>query len=293
MDNNFSSCTTVTFEALEHLSEDLCDFLDSYFDVSALNYTDDGKEEYVGYAPIDFDQTDLEQTARKANVLLPTYTLERLENKNWLTENVIKFDPIETSDFCIYGIHEKQAPKTRKHLLKIYAATAFGSGHQTTKGCLEAIGFLNKKRIFPQKILDIGTGSGILSLACAKIWQDHTPQITAVDIDPESVRVATQNAFDNRLEAFLSIAQSNGYQSDLVKKNAPYDLIMANILARPLIEMAPDLAKHLRPNGYCILSGFVADQVDWVLEAHQKEGLTTITEFRGDDWYAVLMEKKS
>lgn len=292
MNNNLSSCTIITFEALETMSEDLVFFLDEYFDVTACNYTDDGKEEYVGYAGLDFDEAEFLNSAKILNLTLPDYKIEILKNKNWLTENVIKFDPIETEDFLIYGVHEKKAPVTQKPAIKIYAATAFGSGHQTTKSCLNAISDLNKMKAKHHRILDMGTGSGILALACAKIWQQDNPLITAVDIDDESVRVTTQNAFDNKLEQFLNVMQSDGYNSEIVHKNAPYDIILSNILARPLIEMAPFLYKHLNIGGYCVLSGFVDDQVDWVLDAHKQQGLHLVKTYNIDNWHALLMEKK-
>ena len=292
MNNNLSSCTIVTFEPLETVPEDLSSFLDEYFDVTACNYTDDGQEEYVGYAGLDFDETNFIATAHNMAIKLPEYKIEILKNKNWLTENVIKFAPIETDDFLIYGIHETTAPITDKPSIKIYAATAFGSGHQTTKSCLNAISDLNKLNAKHNSILDMGTGSGILALACAKIWCADNPLITAVDIDDESVRVTSQNAFDNNLEQFLNVAQSDGYNSELIAQNAPYDIILSNILARPLIEMAPHLYKHLKKGGYCILSGFVTDQIDWVLNAHKTLGLSLVKTYNIDNWYALLMEKK-
>ncbi len=292
MNNNLSSCTIITFEPVETISEELAFFLDEYFDVTACNYTDDGKEEYVGYAGLDFDETNFIKSAENMAITLPSYKIEVLKNKNWLTENVIKFDPIETDDFLIYGIHEDKAPVTSKPSIKIYAATAFGSGHQTTKSCLNAISDLNKLNVRHDKILDMGTGSGILALACAKVWGKNNPFIVAVDIDDESVKVTTQNAFDNNLEQFLSVAQSDGYNSELVTKNAPYDIILSNILARPLIEMAPCLYQNLKKGGYCVLSGFVTDQVDWVVNEHIKQGLSPVKKYNIDNWFAVLMEKK-
>lgn len=292
MNNNLSSCTIVTFEALENISEELAFFLDEYFDVTACNYTDDGKEEYVGYAGLNFNEPNFISSAKNMGLVLPSYKIEVLKNKNWLTENVIKFDPIETDDFLIYGIHEQQAPVTNKPSIKIYAATAFGSGHQTTKSCLNAISDLNKLNVSHNNILDMGTGSGILALACAKIWASDNLLVTAVDIDEESVRVTTQNAFDNGLEKFLNVAQSDGYNSKLITQNAPYDIILSNILARPLIEMAPNLYKNLKKGGYCILSGFVTDQVEWVINEHIKQGLSVVKKYNIDNWFAVLMEKK-
>ena len=293
MNNNFSSCILVKFAPQLTTPPELADFLDEYFGVTACNYTDDGMEEYVGYADTSFKVENLTAAAKAQNISLPPFTAEKLENKNWLTANVIKFAPVKVADFCIYGVHELHAPETDKLAIKIYAATAFGSSHQTTRCCLQAISDLNALHAPHQKILDIGTGSGILSLACAKLWAKDNPQIIAGDIDIEAVNVTAQNAFDNNLEQFLQVTQSDGYQAELITQNAPYDIIMANILARPLIEMAPNLAENLKTGGYCILSGFVEDQIDWVVSAHQKEGLSLVKTYQIDNWRAVIMEKQA
>ena len=92
---------------------------------------------------------------------------------------------------------------------------------------------------------------------------------------------------------FITAGVSNGYQSELVSKNAPYDIIFANILARPLIEMAPDLAQNLKSGGFCILSGFVGDQENWVIKAHEEQGLSLVKIYEMDNWRAALMEKKA
>lgn len=291
MNNNPGSCILIKFAPTDVTPQDLADFLDSFFEVTACNYTDNGQEEYVGYANADLTDEALIQAARQNGIKLPPYKKEQLESKNWLTENVIKFDPIEAGDFVIYGVHEQQPPQTAKKTLKIYAATAFGDGHQTTRSCLQAVSDLNAAGFTPSKILDMGTGSGILALACAKLWRDEAPAIVAVDIDEEAVRVTKCNAADNGLENLLQIGQSDGYRSALVKNNAPYDLIIANILARPLIEMAPDLSSHLRPGGYCILSGFIDDQVGWVTDAHHDCGLQIVKVYDMDHWHAALMQK--
>lgn len=123
-------------------------------------------------------------------------------------------------------------------------------------------------------ILDVGTGSGILSLAAARLWRE-TAQITAVDIDEEAVIVTRGNAEDNGLEKFITAGVSNGYQSELVSKNAPYDIIFANILARPLIEMAPALAQNLKPGGFAFCPA---------LSATKKTGSSKRTKNRGFLW---------
>lgn len=288
--NSSGCCWLVNFTPVETLDESLSEFLEEYFDVVACNYTDDGLEQYTAYKSLSFSEENFKETAQSQNIKLLPYTIEFLESKNWLKDNVIEFAPVEIEEFLIYGIHEKEAPKTDKLAIRIYAATAFGSEHQTTKSCLKAISELNKLNAKHNNILDMGTGSGILSLGCAKLWGNST-KITAVDIDEEAIWVTRQNALDNGLEKLITAEVSNGYQSDLVKNNAPYDIILANILARPLIDMAADLYKHLKTGGYCILSGFVGEQEDWVIDAHQELGLKLIKVYEIDNWRAALMEK--
>ena len=338
------SCWLVKFTPQEYIAETISEFFDEYFDVVAVNYTDDGLEEYVGYKDNSFNEKEFIAYANNYNITLPEYKIEFLESKNWLKENVIKFAPVNVEEFTIYGIHENNIPQDGKLNLRIYAATAFGSEHQTTKSCLKAISDYNKIRCkhsstgicsqdstSPNKqdidfgennvsksrsteaertisvrehsstgicsqdstkinILDMGTGSGILSLASAKMWKDNC-KIIAVDIDEEAVMVTKQNAIDNELDKYISASVSNGYQSETVTNNAPYDLILANILARPLIEMASSLYNSLKVGGYCILSGFVEEQEEWVIKSHTDLGLKLIKMYKLDNWRAALLEK--
>ena len=105
------------------------------------------------------------------------------------------------------------------------------------------------------------------------------------------MRVAQQTAADNGVEKQISAALSDGYQSELVQKNAPYDVIFANILARPLIAMAPDMAKSLKKGGYAVISGFIDDQVDWVVGEHEKQGLKLVKLYEKENWRVALLEK--
>ena len=284
------SCWLIKFKPQESMDELTSEFFDDYFDVVAVNYTDSGLEEYVGYKN-KFDEADFIKAAMCRNITPPEHTAEFLESRNWLKENIIKFAPVNVAEFTIYGIHEQNIPDDGRLILKIYAATAFGSEHQTTKSCLQALSDCNQMTHPEQlNILDMGTGSGILSLAAAKLWQNHC-HITAVDIDEEAVLVTRQNAVDNNLEKAITAEVSDGYQSKLVKDNAPYDLILANILARPLINMAPDLYKSLKFGGYCILSGFVDNQAQWVIGEHTKLGLSLKKIYKSDNWRAALLEK--
>ena len=286
-----SSCWQVSFHPEENLPEGFENFLDEYFEVNACNYQDEGPDEYVGYKSGEFREEDMLSFAQKLGIKLPPYQITFLESSNWLKDYVIKFSPFTTEDFMIYGIHETKAPQTDKIPLQIYAATAFGSDHQTTRSCLQAISDLYHQGFAPCSILDIGTGSGILSLASAKLWQDSC-KILAVDIDEEAVWVTRQNAENNNLSSLIQAEISDGFINPLIKQKAPYDLILANILARPLIEMSVSISNHLKTKGYVILSGFVEDQENWVIQSFEKTGMKLIKLYKQDNWRAALMQKE-
>lgn len=279
----------VIFSPQKQTSAAFAEFTESYFEVIACNYCENG-EEYVGYASAPIDEKQLQQAAEQAGITLPPYQIQFLPATNWLTKNVIKFPPLVTEKFFIYGAHEDTPPVTSKLALRIYAATAFGSGqHQTTRSCLRLLEKLFARGISANKILDMGCGSGILALSALKLWDKATA--CAADIDEEAVIVTLQNAADNGLSDRIRAAAGNGCNNPAVSQMAPYDLIFSNILARPLIEMAPALAAHLIPGGFAVLSGFVDDQTDWVLDAYRKQGLHLAETIADDNWRAVLVEK--
>lgn len=290
MSNNSGSCKIAKFEPTKEIDETLQAFADDFFEVTSIDYTDDGLEQLVGYLRQDAKEEDLVAAAKAQGVNLPPYTWDLLQSDDWLTENVMNFAPLEEAEFFICSINDNTPLPKDKLGLKVYAATAFGSEHQTTRGCLDALSDINKlSGNEPQKILDVGTGSGILALAAAKLWKNA--QIAAVDIDDEAVRVAKQNAIDNKVEKQIEADLSDGYQSNLVQKNAPYDVILANILARPLIAMAPDMAKSLKKGGYAVISGFIDEQVDWVVGEHEKQGLKLVKLYEKENWRVALLEK--
>lgn len=289
MSNNAGSCQIVKFQPVSEVPEDLQNFAEEFFEVVANDYTDDGLEQLVGYLRNSVSERDMLNAARNFGVNLPEYTIEKLQSNDWLADNVIKFAPLEVAEFLVYGIHEKNVDTKGKIGVRVYAATAFGSEHQTTKCCLQGISDINKTIGSAKKILDVGTGSGILSIAAAKIWKNA--QIVAVDIDDESVEVAKQNAIDNGVEKQMTVAYSDGYSSAIVQQNAPYDVILANILARPLIAMAKDMAENLKIGGYAVISGFIDEQVDWVVGEHQKFGLELQKVYEMDNWRAALLKR--
>lgn len=289
MSNNSGSCQIVKFTPTAEVSENLQNFAEDFFEVVANDYTDDGLEQLVGYLRNSVSVADMINAAQNAGIELPDYNIEQLHSDDWLTENVIKFAPLEVEEFLVYGVHEKNIDTNNKIGIKVYAATAFGSEHQTTKCCLRGISDINKLSSDNKKVLDVGTGSGILSIAAAKLWKNA--QIVAVDIDNESVEVAKQNAIDNGVEKQIMVAYSDGYSSKIVQQNVPYDVVLANILARPLIAMAGDMFNSLKPGGYAVISGFVDEQVDWVVGEHQKYGLELQKIYEMDNWRAALLKR--
>ncbi len=225
---------------------------------------------------------DIEIAAKSAGIPVPDYTVQKMPDKDWLRESLKSFQPVTVGPYYIYGSHITRTPPADKIALEIDAATAFGSGeHQTTQGCLTALSEWDHP---VQRALDMGCGSGILSMAYAKTF--HAP-IDAVDIDPESVSKAMENARLNGLDQYLTVWQSDGYNG----VSGTYDLVFANILARPLIEMAPDLYRHLRVGGTAFLSGFLYGQESWVLRAHKQAGLTFVKKYRINGWSTLVVRK--
>ena len=268
MHNPGKSCKLIKFSPLASLPEAEAEFLEETFDVVAVNYTDDGLEEYVGYAPLDFDAEDFRRRVAAHGLKLPLFCEETLESKNWLKENVIKFAPFEIGAFMVYGIHEAACPPTEKIPVQVYAATAFGSEHQTTKMCLSLISRLYEDFPTPKKILDMGTGSGA-----------------------EAVDVAASNAVTNGVEKNIAAILSDGYANPAIAAAAPYDLIFANILANPLREMSAAAYANLRPGGCYLISGFIDNQENDIIEHHLQTDFKLLQTCRIENWRAALLQK--
>ena len=231
-------------------------------------------------------KASLEVAATLSGCPVPEPEIKNIPPKNWLKESLISFKPVEAGRYYIYGSHIKDAPPDDKIALCIDAATAFGSGeHFTTKGCLTAMDELAKS-VRPQKVLDMGCGSGILGLAAARTFRCP---VFATDIDAEAVRVTRQNAEKNGVADLMTVWRGNGYKPVIVRQNAPYDLVFSNILARPLTQMAKDLARDLAQNGLAVLSGLLVEQEDWVLAAHRAVGLDLKKRYRLEGWSTLVV----
>lgn len=222
----------------------------------------------------------------------PVLHIEHEAPRNWLAENLQAFPPIRAGRFFVHGSHWTEPPPAGSVPLLVDAATAFGSGeHQSTYGCLLALdGFA--KRNHPLKVgfgraLDMGCGSGILALAMAKRWR---VPVIATDIDEESVRVTRFNAQRNGVAELVTAFPGDGFKSRGVKDGAPYDVICANILARPLCAMARDLARSLAPHGRVVLAGLLQRQESMVLAAYRAQGLRLERRIELDPWVTLVLK---
>ncbi len=223
--------------------------------------------------------------------LLRGFKIEPLDaNRDWLAESYRALPPLTIGSFFIYGSHYDGEKPVGKIPLLIEAATAFGSGeHGTTSQCMLAIEHVKNGGFAPRNILDMGCGSGILAAVAAKLWPDVT--VHAADNDPECVRVTDIHIQTNNISNVISY-RSEGYEPQSpVWKDAPYDFIIANILAGPLIEMAAEQSKALASGGYLILSGTLKEQAERVLGAYTPCGFSLIKEFPCDEWMTLLLRK--
>jgi ribosomal protein L11 methyltransferase len=217
-----------------------------------------------------------------------TATIDKLPQKNWVLVSRKGLPPIKAGPFFIHGEHDRDKRPSRGIVLEIDAGVAFGTGrHETTMGCLKALLRLKKTHKF-KRILDVGTGTGILAFAA---WHLFGQKVIAGDNDKDAVRVAKENAEINGLKKHIRILLSDGYKAKPIRDHAPYDLITANILANPLIALAPSLARNLARNGRAVLSGLLNEQAKDVLAAHQAVGLELDFRLRLGDWSVLVLKK--
>jgi ribosomal protein L11 methyltransferase len=214
-------------------------------------------------------------------------TTSPVEQRDWLAENRAAFPPLHIGRFWVYGSHVTTPRPAASLPLLIEATLAFGSGtHPTTEGCLRAMQMI--RRITPRRVLDLGCGSAILAMAASRL--QPSCQTIAADNDPIAVRVAARNRAQNAIApAKMRLALSQGLGSRIVRNHAPYDLVLANILAGPLCRMAPDLAPRLAKGGWLILSGILNGQATAVEVAYRQQRLRVWHRIQIGDWKTIIM----
>lgn len=219
------------------------------------------------------------------------WTIEAVpQDIDWLEHSYKQFPAFAIGDFFVYGSHHDGAVPDDKLGLQIDAATAFGSGeHGTTEGCLRAMIDLEAQGVCPWNILDMGTGSGILAIGAYKLWK--TP-VLAIDNDPESIAVTKRHAQANNVKLSadqLSCLVNEGFEGQKVQKRGPFDLIIANILAGPLMTMVTDLVETCDDGCYVILSGILQTQAKDVIKTYKAQGLVLKKTYDIGEWSTLLM----
>jgi ribosomal protein L11 methyltransferase len=234
-------------------------------------------------------QARMAAAAVAAGIEPPGYSVEPLAEIDWVAESQRGLPAVRAGRFFLHGSHvEGPAPAGAIPLL-VEANAAFGTGHhESTFGCLLALSRLAKQRRF-HRILDMGAGSGVLAMAAAKLWR---VPVLAVEMDRPSVQVAGANARINGLGAAITFLEAAGYRHSLVSRRGPYELIVANILAEPLIAMAGDLRRHLAPGGYAVLAGLMAAQKKGVVARHRAVGLRLVETLAFGDWVTLVLRRR-
>jgi ribosomal protein L11 methyltransferase len=217
--------------------------------------------------------------------------VEQLGEADWVTMSQAGLQPIRAGRFYVHTpIYRSVPPGTIP--FEIDASLAFGTGqHATTAGCLEALDELERSGARSANIADIGTGTGLLAFAALALWPEA--KCLATDIDAVALEVAEDNAAINHVKlghgtGELLLAVADGMDSPMLAARAPFDLIIANILAGPLIDLAPDFVKALAPNGTVVLAGLLGTQADGVIQAYEQQGMTLRDRGSGE-WPVVVL----
>jgi ribosomal protein L11 methyltransferase len=206
---------------------------------------------------------------------------------DWVAEALKHHQPVRAGRFYVYGSHHRR-PALGRHAIRIDAGMAFGTGqHATTAGCLRALDMLARRRPV-RNPLDVGSGSGILAMAMAKAWP---VRVLASDIDPEAVRVAAGNSRENGVGGRVRTVTASGLRHPAIRERAPFDLIAANILAKPLVALAADLTGALAPGGVLVLSGFLRRQEAGVFAAYRNRGMRLLRRLPVGEWVTLALEK--
>jgi ribosomal protein L11 methyltransferase len=222
--------------------------------------------------------------------------IEPLGDEDWLRMSQRELEPILAGRFCVHTSEHCSEVPANAVALQIDAGRAFGTGHhETTTGCLIALDRLREAGIAVASLADIGTGTGLLAFAALRLWPEA--KAIASDIDPVSIEVAEANAAINGITlgtgvGELELIAAPGLAHERLQARAPYDLVVANILAGPLIDLAPAIAAAMAPGGRLILAGLLAVQAEAVAGAYRRQGLGMAFAIERGDWPTLVMRKR-
>ena len=222
--------------------------------------------------------------------VVESIVFDTVEAKDWVKASLEDLVPVPAGRFVVHGRHDRERIAPNKIGIEIEAALAFGTGHHgTTRGCLLLLDDVLKAHR-PKRVLDLGTGTGVLAIATAKALRVN---VLASDIDPLAVRVARDNARLNGTGDLVGTIQATGFSAPEFAKHGPFDLVLANILANPLRQMATQMARHLAPSAPVILSGLLPHQAQSVIAAYRARGLVLKRHLQIEGWSSLLMQRVS
>ncbi len=213
---------------------------------------------------------------------------EPLPDQDWIRASYEGLPPVRAGRFFLYGAHDQGKILHGVIPIRVEAGQSFGTGHhESTALCLTALS-QRARRTRHKKILDLGCGTGVLSIAAAKLWHQN---VIATDIDPIAIETTRANAKMNEVAPYITTGIADGTDHPLIRAGAPFDLILANILAGPLTKLAPGITKALAPNGLVVLSGLLRWQKNLVLSFYRAQGLVLRRTMRDGSWSALVLER--
>ena len=232
---------------------------------------------------------DIELALVAAAYDAPEFVVSEVPDQDWVDKVRRELTPVEAGRFFVYGSHDADKIPEGAEPLLIEAAMAFGTGHHgTTLGCLRALDRLATGGFTGRSVADIGCGTAVLAMGAARIWPDP---VIASDIDEVAVEVAEANVRANALEGKVTCVVAAGFDNPELAARATFDLVFANILKQPLIDLAPHMASHLGDGGYAILSGILTRQADEVVEVYLQNGINLVHREEIGDWVTLTLRK--
>lgn len=217
------------------------------------------------------------------------FVISQVPDVDWVAHVKRELTPVRAGRFYVHGSHDADTVPEGVEALCIEAAMAFGTGHHdTTKGCLEALDRLAAEGYEARRIVDIGCGTAVLAMAAARLWP---VTVLAGDIDPVAVDTAAANVIANGLNGRVVCVEAAGFDHPLLEENAPYDLVLANILKQPLIDLAHGMAANVLPGGRVILSGILVTQADEVTAAYEGSGFRLDARDDLSEWTALTLSR--